>query len=1059
MWQTHLAPETAIPGGKIVFSWSSAPDDGIYAALQQGFNTVPAPRDRFMGWLTAGDVLMPGALACVAAASRQFRARELSWLSGAPAELDRGMPLIQASLALPTRAIRAGLCDGTYWPRVHQQGTFFRKWLWESVNPAQALSAHRASGDWALWRAFAQKATLAQVTFPLGANQTASRPDATAQAEIDSVLPLEHRQAGLRDLVSRSVSARQLQLTKSSGGVFRLLDVAVDDAALGQYRKVFGSMPDRKLPSNRQTTQVATGRRLVAAQAAPDWLVDQPGLIGMDADWQFPAITEQHAFAQLSAMNLSIPDGRLYVAYPWATLIDKLQKRTADSKEAMARFEQFCAFLPKGGRKVTVCQHIFAYKYTYLFDKAGIEDVFWSHAARAEAPATGTTQAQVVSSVRFHAFPLYPVQTPEALAAAQVSADDVVRKHLFSFIGAQSNKWYLTQARSWILGYLADDPRGLIVGREKWHYQQVVYDLQVEKTADKDAAAKLVDQTASEMFRDTLQDSTFALCPSGTGPNSIRLWEALAAGSIPVVLADTWAPPGNPKLWDMAVVFCPETPDAVRALPDRLAALAADRDLLVAMRHAMRQLWLLYGPPSFISDVLDFLQTHGDGRSDPVEPSLTELPDPDAAAQTLLVQWSSKLLLDPEPALQKIAQTPRLQDELGLAYRATSAEDVRTHFDTVLTHAQNGQDRICLARNAADTHHTRNCPTPAQTASRAPRVCLFGRHAHRTPLAYAAIRRHIGARIDWADNPQLADLVVTGFDVDFRENQARLAALTASAMGPKLAVISEEPLWDITWSGAPEGRYVHREKNGAALSYAFLSHATSEIFSFDKLPYYIMAEDRFIARYASLIARQARRRPAELLAHWRQAPLRAAFVAEKRAGDKYRCQAPTGRIVQLSGYRGELAEQMQAADVLRMGKGWTNAGTRQDMADWHLDKLAHLHDRCTMISALENVHHGLYISEKIFDAFACGAVPIYFAGPGHRVFDLVPEAAMINAYGLDVAAARSKLDSFTPDLALAEAWLETAHHLTAMFRDHELIEQERARIADAVLAEVSRIVY
>jgi len=307
------------------------------------------------------------------------------------------------------------------------------------------------------------------------------------------------------------------------------------------------------------------------------------------------------------------------------------------------------------------------------------------------------------------------------------------------------------------------------------------------------------------------------------------------------------------------------------------------------------------------------------------------------------------------------------------------------------------------------------------------------------------------------DNPQLADLVVTGFELDFRENQARLATLTASGMGPKLAVISEEPLWDIAWSGAPETRHVHREKNGTALSYAFLSHDTSDIFSFDMLPYYIMAEDRFIARYASMITRQARRRPAELLAHWRQAPLRAAFVAEKRAGDKYRCQAPAGRIVQLSGYRSELAEQMQAADVLCMGKGWTSAGARQDMADWHLDKLAHLHDRCRMISALENVHHGLYISEKIFDAFACGAVPIYFAGAGHRVFELVPETAMVNTYGMDVAAAKDRLDSFTPDLGLAEAWLDTAHRLAEMFRDGALIDRERARIADAVLAEVSRV--
>jgi len=47
------------------------------------------------------------------------------------------------------------------------------------------------------------------------------------------------------------------------------------------------------------------------------------------------------------------------------------------------------------------------------------------------------------------------------------------------------------------------------------------------------------------------------LCPSGSGPNSIRLWESLAAGAIPVVLADTLELPAHP-LWKDAVVFLPE---------------------------------------------------------------------------------------------------------------------------------------------------------------------------------------------------------------------------------------------------------------------------------------------------------------------------------------------------------------------------------------------------------------------------------------------------------------------------------------------------------------------
>jgi hypothetical protein len=33
------------------------------------------------------------------------------------------------------------------------------------------------------------------------------------------------------------------------------------------------------------------------------------------------------------------------------------------------------------------------------------------------------------------------------------------------------------------------------------------------------------------------------LCPEGSGPNTIRLWESIAVGSIPVVFSDNWKPP------------------------------------------------------------------------------------------------------------------------------------------------------------------------------------------------------------------------------------------------------------------------------------------------------------------------------------------------------------------------------------------------------------------------------------------------------------------------------------------------------------------------------------
>jgi hypothetical protein len=109
-----------------------------------------------------------------------------------------------------------------------------------------------------------------------------------------------------------------------------------------------------------------------------------------------------------------------------------------------------------------------------------------------------------------------------------------------------------------------------------------------------------------EEFREVLARSVFSLWPSGSGPNTIRLWESLGAGAIPVVLSDTWQPPGNMALWEEGVVFCGENERELARLPARLEALHRSPTLLEKKRKACRELWARYGPQTFLTDIADF---------------------------------------------------------------------------------------------------------------------------------------------------------------------------------------------------------------------------------------------------------------------------------------------------------------------------------------------------------------------------------------------------------------------------------------------------------------------
>ena len=58
-------------------------------------------------------------------------------------------------------------------------------------------------------------------------------------------------------------------------------------------------------------------------------------------------------------------------------------------------------------------------------------------------------------------------------------------------------------------------------------------------------------------YRDVLHRSRFVLCPRGRGTSSIRLYETLAAGRVPVIISDDWVAPDGPD-WDSCSIRWPE---------------------------------------------------------------------------------------------------------------------------------------------------------------------------------------------------------------------------------------------------------------------------------------------------------------------------------------------------------------------------------------------------------------------------------------------------------------------------------------------------------------------
>jgi hypothetical protein len=79
-------------------------------------------------------------------------------------------------------------------------------------------------------------------------------------------------------------------------------------------------------------------------------------------------------------------------------------------------------------------------------------------------------------------------------------------------------------------------------------------------------SADIYQQWQTEYFR-VMYDSMFVLCPRGNAPSSYRIFEAMKAGRIPVIIADEWVPPAGPN-WSEFSLQVPEA--RLRDLPQLL---------------------------------------------------------------------------------------------------------------------------------------------------------------------------------------------------------------------------------------------------------------------------------------------------------------------------------------------------------------------------------------------------------------------------------------------------------------------------------------------------------
>jgi hypothetical protein len=306
---------------------------------------------------------------------------------------------------------------------------------------------------------------------------------------------------------------------------------------------------------NSKKTQLSAGQKfnfeqLFAFGIIPPVLndfVDEINLKPKDGEdlnfWQYPCATEKQAYEN----HLNIKHGdhidfkagivNLYVPLPWATYIDRKGFPQSYLQRVAAIIRQYKTITNEAKLQLrvhSVCQHIHWVRILEKATELGITDLHFSH----KDSKSSSKQADLGFDLALHGWPLIAVNyvTPER-NEGMVRKPVEDKKLLASFIGAHMPH-YLDDSRVQLFEAAKASRRDDVfvdLGNE-WHFNKLVYE---EQVLSKEIESHHIDEHHQKTFRynTILSDSVFSLCPLGAGPNTLRLWESIAVGTIPVLFS------------------------------------------------------------------------------------------------------------------------------------------------------------------------------------------------------------------------------------------------------------------------------------------------------------------------------------------------------------------------------------------------------------------------------------------------------------------------------------------------------------------------------------------
>lgn len=245
-----------------------------------------------------------------------------------------------------------------------------------------------------------------------------------------------------------------------------------------------------------------------------------------------------------------------YFAIPWSYYFTNQSYK--QKTDALIRQQKKVVF-----NGFTVAYDYRIFKFTNQLKKMGIYYVFTPQTSKAKYKING---------VKFMPIPHVARNFDKSYSNKDI---------LYSFIGSLNCK-----TRKQIIKLLKNKPNTIVQSSSRFHYHK----------QEKDR------QKSEQNFREILARSRYSLCPRGSHPGSIRFWESLASGAIPVVISDQIILPENFD-WTKCAIFVPEKD--INKIDSIIRNIPPKKELL--LRKNCITAYSMFSDNNYISPIVHFL--------------------------------------------------------------------------------------------------------------------------------------------------------------------------------------------------------------------------------------------------------------------------------------------------------------------------------------------------------------------------------------------------------------------------------------------------------------------